>query len=336
MSRQARREVPVQPHPRTSRRARIARILIVLTVALPLLGAFGVWWYVFERPDAPPVQAGTEVRVEVPEGASSADIGELLSAAGVVENAARFRFEVRLADADGELLAGSYDLVTGMGYSDAIAQLRQGSNAALAEVTVPEGWVIEQIAARFEEQAGIPAVEFETLARSGPAEFPRSFLGDVYEGSLEGYLFPKKYRVSEDATARDVIGMMLDQFETEIASIDLTPAYERGFTLHEVVTMASIIEREARLPHERELVSSVIHNRLERGMLLEIDATIEYLLPGTRFRLQNHHLDIDSPYNTYRNRGLPPGPIASPGLASLEAAVNPADTSYLYYVLTDP
>ena len=116
--------------------------------------------------------------------------------------------------------------------------------------------------------------------------------------------------------------------------MDTAGAEERGLDLHELVTVASMIEREARVAEERELISSVIYNRLDQGMRLEIDATIEYVLPGNRFRLRNSDLEIDSPYNTYRNAGLPPGPISNPGLASLQAAAAPADTDYLYYVLT--
>jgi len=128
--------------------------------------------------------------------------------------------------------------------------------------------------------------------------------------------------------------MMLRQFDTEIASVDTTQATRRGLSFNDLVVLASMIERESKLDEERPLVSSVIHNRLAKNMLLEIDATIEYVLPGNRFRLRNSDLRIDSPYNTYRRKGLPPGPISNPGLASLKAAAAPADTEYLYYVLT--
>ncbi len=322
--------------PRTRNRVGAAFALIGIVLALLAAGAWGAWWYVFERPDHPGIAAGQPVQIEVPEGASTAQIASRLSSAGVIDNANRFRLEARRAGADGRLRAGVYDLVTGLTYAEAIAELRDGPSIVYTTVTIPEGWVIEQMAERFEQQAGIPAEEFDRLANGGQAEFPRDYLADVYQGSLEGYLFPKTYRIPEGATARDVIEMMLDQFELELAQVDLDAAYARGFSLHEVVTMASIIERETRVADERVLVSSVIHNRLARGQRLEIDATIEYVLPGNRFRLLNKHLETDSPFNTYRNDGLPPGPIASPGLASLQAAAHPADTDFYYYVLTDP
>jgi UPF0755 protein len=327
---------PVRARRRTSTRVGVAFALVGIVLVLVAVGGAGAWWYLFLRADAAGVQPGQPVQVEIVQGASTAAIAESLSVAGVVPNANMFRLEARRAGADGQLRAGIYELQTGMSYTDVIAQLRAGPPIAYVTVTIPEGWVIPEIAERVERDTGIPAAEFESLAQAGYAEFPREYLEAVPDVTLEGYLFPKTYRVEEGSTARDVIEMMLDQFETEITEVDLAAAEARGFTLHEVVTMASIIERETRVAEERETVSSVIHNRLEQGMRLEIDATIEYLLPGTRFRLTYDDLQIDSPYNTYRNAGLPPGPICSPGLASLKAAASPADTDYIFYVLTDP
>ncbi|MDY0087687.1 MAG: endolytic transglycosylase MltG [Coriobacteriia bacterium] len=329
------REYGKRPRRRTSRAGGVVALLGLVLVGMALVGVGG-WWYVLVRPDAPGVKPGEPVQVEIALGSSTPSIAKKLAAAGVIANANRFRLEARRSSADGQLRAGVYDLETGMAYEDVIAILRDGPPINSVTVTIPEGWVIEQIAERMESDAGIPAAEFEALTAAGASEFPREYLQAVPGASLEGYLFPKTYRIVEGSTARDVINMMLDQFETEIADVDVAAAESRGFTLHELVTMASIIERETRVPAERALVSSVIHNRLKENMRLEIDATIEYLLPGSRFRLTYEDLKIDSPYNTYRNAGLPPGPIASPGLASLQAAASPADTSYVYYVLTDP
>ena len=322
--------------PRSRTRVGVALALLGLVVLLVAATAAGSWWYVFVRPTVPDVTAGQPVQIEIVQGASTAAIAGQLAAAGVVPNANRFRLESRRAEVDGQLRAGVYDLQTGMAYDQVIAELRAGPVISYVTVTIPEGWVIEEIAERVERDTGIPAAEFEALANGGYDEFPREYLSDVPEGSLEGYLFPKTYRVEEGGTARDVIEMMLDQFETELAGVDIAASEARGLSLHELVTIASIIERETKVAEERELVSSVIHNRLDEGMRLQVDATIEYLLPGTRFRLTNDDLQIDSPYNTYRNSGLPPGPISNPGLASLKAAAAPADTEYIYYVLTDP
>ena len=316
------------------------RVLMVLAVLVGLLvlgaiGAYAAYWQTFLRP-ATSVAPGRTVTLEVATGMTTQQIGEVLASSGVVPNANMFRWRVREAGAGEDLRAGSYTLETGLGYEGAIAALRQGPAVSFVAVTVPEGWVLEQMAARFEEQANIPADEFLALAKSGAAEFAPThpYLADAYQGSLEGFLFPKTYRVKEGSTARDVIEMMLAQFDREVASLDLTPANSRGLSLPQIVTVASIVEREAKIAKERPLVSSVIYNRLERDMRLEMCSTVDYVLPGDHFRLTYTELEVDSPYNTYKHTGLTPGPIASPGLASLKAAVEPADTEYLYYVLT--
>ncbi|MHB9004704.1 MAG: endolytic transglycosylase MltG, partial [Coriobacteriia bacterium] len=259
-----------------------------------------------------------------------------LSEAGVIENANMFRLQVRLDGTGGQLKSGVYELSTGMGYEVVTEVLIEGPVYTYFTVTVPEGFVVEQIAERFEAQAGVPAAEFLELAKGGAAQFSgeHPYLADVYQGSLEGYLFPKTYRVREGSSASEVIGMMLEQFDREIADVDFSYPESRGMSLHSTIVLASMIEREVRVPKEQELVSSVIYNRLDKGMRLEIDATIEYVLPGNRFRLRSSDIQIDSPYNTYRNKGLPPGAIANPGKAAIQAACAPAKTTYLYYVLT--
>jgi len=324
-------EVRVKRRP--GRAGGVAVFMVVVAVALADVQLVSVRGLLLRSwNDIPDGQA---IQVEIVAGATTKEIAVHLAKTGVISNPNMFRVQSRLAGADGELRAGIYDLVSGMPNADIIERLRLGPPIAYATVTIPEGFVIDQIAARLEEQVGISAEEFIALAHGGIDEFPdREYLEDGYQGSLEGYLFPKTYRIKEGSTAREVINMMLDQFEREIETVDMTYAQERGVFLHDLVTIASMIEREARVPEEREMISSVIYNRLRAGMRLEIDATIEYVLPGNRFRLRNSDLEIDSPYNTYRSAGLPPGPISNPGLASLQAAAAPADTEYVYYVLT--
>lgn len=326
--------------PRSSRKGRrrsasLGCIVLPMGVFILFLAAFA--WALLYRVDVV-VEAGKPVQIEIPKGATAASIGRQLSAAGVVGNANMFWLRSRMLQADGQLKAGVYDLRTGMEYEEVIDALKAGPQVKYTTVTIPEGFVIEQIAARFEEKAGIPAAQFLQLAKGGAMEFASKhpYLAKAYNNSLEGYLFPKTYRVPEGATARDVISMMLAQFDREISAIDLSPAYARGMSLQEIVIVASIIERETKVASERPIVASVIYNRLAKNMRLEIDATVEYVLPGNRFRLRYSDLEVDSPYNTYRNFGLTPGPISNPGLASIEAAVRPADTRYIYYVLTAP
>lgn len=314
---------------------RRALAIVASVLGLIIVAMLAAGWYLLYMP-AKDVAKGSPVQIEIARGSSTADIADALAEAGVVANPNMFRLQSRMADADGQLKAGVYDLATGMPYDLVIEKLKQGPPIEYVTVTIPEGFTVDQIAARLEKQAGIPSEGFLTLAKGGASRFEAAHpaVAGAYQGSLEGYLFPKTYRFKEGTTAEQAIETMLSQFDTEFGTVDTSGAESRGLSKAQVVTLASMIERETRVAEERPLVSSVIYNRLARGMRLEIDATIEYVLPGNRFRLKNSHLRIDSPYNTYRNKGLPPGPISNPGLESLEAAAAPAKTDYIYYVLT--
>lgn len=312
----------------------LAVVMAGAVAMLVLVVAVAVWGLFFRAESR--VAPGRAVVVTVPEGSATASIASRLAERGVIANAAMFRVRVRLAGVDGALRPGTYRFTTGMSYDDAIERLRSGPPASFVTVTIPEGFTVEQIGARLHDKLGISTEEFLGLATRGAEQFAgdHPYLEGAYGGSLEGYLFPKTYRMPKGTTAKQAIDTMLDQFDAEMEAVDLNGATQRGMRVQDVVIAASIIEREARLDKERPLVASVIYNRLARDMKLEIDATIEYVLPGNRFRLRNRDLRIDSPYNTYRNRGLTPGPISNPGLASLKAAADPAETEYIYYVLT--
>jgi UPF0755 protein len=307
--------------------------IVGLVVLVAVIGVSAYRAYFGPQTDVAP---GLAADIEVPKGASTDEIAKILAAAGVVENANRFKLDVREAGADGKLRAGSYALKTGMPSEMVIDALLAGPATAYTDVTIPEGWRITQIARRLEEQAGIPSDEFKQLAQDGAGEFAADhpYLEGAYGNSLEGFLFPKTYRIKEGSTARDVIEMMLDQFDKEIAAVDVAGAENDGLSLPELVTAASIVERETKLPKERPLVSSVIRNRLDTGMRLQMCSTVVYVLDKAELRLTTAETKTKSPYNTYLHKGLPPGPIASPGLASLKAAASPADTDYIYYVLT--
>lgn len=311
----------------------VTAVLVALVVVMAI-GVVGAWWVLYKP--TTDVEAGKAVQLEVPAGASTTVIATQLADKGVVDNPTMFRIKARQAGADGKLRAGVYDLATGMPYDLVIEKLIKGPPIAYVTVTIPEGWVIEQIAERLAAQADIDEQEFIELAKGGAEQFVdgHPYLKDVYKGSLEGYLFPKTYRFREGTTAAEAIEIMLDQFDTEIAAVDVAKAEKRGFNLEQVVIMASIIEREARIEKERPLVSSVIHNRLKKGRKLEMCATVEYVLPGNRLRLTYQQTQTPSPYNTYLHKGLTPGPVSNPGLSSLQAAVEPADTDYMFYVLT--
>jgi UPF0755 protein len=190
------------------------------------------------------------------------------------------------------------------------------------------------VAARVAEKLGLDGKRFLSAAESGEYVLPPY----LPEGSptVEGFLFPKTYEFITDVTEEQVIQRLLDQFGDEVSQLDWSRAGELGLDPYEVVIVASLIEREAMLDKERPKVASVIYNRLRQEMLLQIDATVEYALPEHKNRLTYEDYEYPSPYNTYLNPGLPPTPIASPSLASLRAALRPANTEFLFYLVVDP
>lgn len=307
---------------------------VVLTGLVLIVLVTAVWFLFFTEGDSFTRKA--PVQIEVKSGEGTAQIARKLASAGVIRNANAFRLRSRVRGVDGKLRVGVYDLETGMPDRTVIAALLSGPRIKYFTVTIPEGFVLEQIAERLSVKAGISKAEFLKTAQTGADRFTSKhpYLSDAYKGSLEGYLFPKTYRIRAGSSADEVIEMMLRQFDIEMKTIDTAESAARGLSFNQLVVLASMVERESKLDRERPLVASVIYNRLSRKMRLEIDATIEYVLPGNRFRLRNRDLRIDSPYNTYQRTGLPPGPISNPGLAALKAAASPADTAYLYYVLT--
>jgi UPF0755 protein len=323
----------LEPEGSTRTRSRAVRVLLVLFLALVLLlaGAFG--FYVWATGSAGP---SSPVSVDIPEGSTVSQMGDTLEEAGVIRSAFMFGLTVRLQGIGGELEAGSYEMRTNMRLSEALDLLRAGPPPEVLplSVTVPEGLRIEEVAEVVAEELGLRRNAFLRAAESGEWAI-EPYLPEGTE-SVEGFLFPKIYDFPEGVRAGRVVRRMLRQFEEEMRSVDWTRAEELGLEPYEVVVMASLIEREARVAEDRRKISAVIHNRIELGMPLEIDATVQYALPEHKERLTFDDLEYDSPYNTYLFVGLPPGPIASPGLASIEAAMNPANGEWLYYVLIDP
>jgi len=202
-------------------------------------------------------------------------------------------------------------------------------------VTVPEGLTIKQTAEKVAEQTegAVTAVEFEAAAKEGGYDY--GFL-EGSGGNLEGFLFPKTYEVTEVETGRDVVVKMLDQFGKETGTLDWERAQAYNLTRYDILIIASMVEKEAKFPEERPIIASVIYNRLKAGMKLQICATVHYALGAWKPELTYSDLEVDSPYNTYKVSGLPPGPICNPGFESIRAALYPEETDYLYYLLTSP
>jgi UPF0755 protein len=271
-----------------------------------------------------PAEAVTKT-VTVPPGYTTAEIAALLLEEGLIAEERPFVWYCRANGLDGKLQAGEYVLSSEDGIPALAATLAAG-RIHVTTFTVPEGYDKKKTA-RVVEAAGICSAEdFLAACRKGDPQ------GRVPGDDLEGYLFGDTYRVSADADAEDVVAMMLDRFFEVLGPDGAARAKKAGRSLLDVVTMASIVEREAMLDEERPLVASVFYNRLERGMRLESCATVIYALGGDVDRLTIQDLKTASPYNTYVHAGLPPGPICSPGRASLMAALEPAQSDYLFFV----
>ncbi len=278
-----------------------------------------------------------KVRVIISPGQSIDEIGKLLVEKKVIRNAIIFKLLVWYWGVDRKIDAGEYLFKEDMGYRRVTEILTKDPLKKVFKVTIPEGFTIEQIGNRLSSQTNIDGNEFKTIASTGNKKiFNYSFLSSNPLGTLEGYLFPATYYLVEGSSPREAVDLMLRQFGKEISSQDLEKIKAKGLNLHQLITIASMIEKEAKLPHERPIIAAVIYNRLQRKMRLEIDATVQYALGEWKSRLYERDTQVNSPYNTYIHFGLPPGPICSPGLASIKAALNPSKVNYLYYVLTDP
>jgi UPF0755 protein len=307
----------------------LKKIAVFLVVAMVLLGGTA-WWahdrmYVTYRGFTEP-----EVFVELPPGSSVADIAARLTAAGVVPDAWSFRLAARLSGAERRLKAGEYRFAESASPIDVVARLERGE-VFRRPVTFPEGLTIVEMGALAERAELVRAADFARAASDGS----RIQRFDPEARTLEGYLFPSTYTFARRAESDTVIEAMIDGFERAFDARLREAAAARHMTVRDAVTLASLIEKETAQPDERPIVSGVYHNRLARDMPLQCDPTVIYalMLAGKwNGNIQRVHLQMDSPYNTYRFPGLPPGPIASPGRASLEAAVFPADVTYLYFV----
>jgi UPF0755 protein len=280
------------------------------------------------------VEPGIPVTIEIPPGSTGQDIGVILSSNGVVRSALEFEVAVRNVNAAQQLQAGTYELTTLMDPAEVVAELVSGPAASVYRVTIPEGLRISQILVRLGEATPHSFSDFEDVLLDGSVSTSlREIPDDPDLRHWEGLLFPDTYEFSQGTEPQAILQRMASTMEQRVESIDWSAWEELGYTQYQGITLASLVETEVRLDEERPIVSSVIYNRLAEGMALEIDATVLYAL-DTRDPAEFDR-EVDSPYNTYRNVGLPPTPIAAPGKASLEAAAAPDETPYFYYVLSD-
>jgi UPF0755 protein len=317
------------PKRRRKRRSNAGPTVLGLLLVVGILGAIYVIYATATGGEDEPVGAA---KVEVVKGDTLSSVAEKLERAGVIDSAFMFKAEARLGGYGTEIKTGEYTFNPGEDSEKILQKLTAGAAVPTLVITVPEGLNLEQTAQEVARQSGVSAAAFEEAARR--TDYGYGFLEDPAIESTEGFLFPKQYEFEEGTTAPQMVTRMLEQYLLETQTLDISGAKKRlNLTEYELVTVASLIEKEASNPEERPLVASVIYNRIREDMPLQIDATVLYALDHPKKELALADLKIDSPYNTYENTGLPPGPICSPSRQSLEAAINPAETDYLYYVL---
>lgn len=300
---------------------------VVVVVGAAVLGAM---WFRVQANEPFRGYSGPEQFLEIGPGTSTAAIGRRLVEAGVVSSDVLFRAAVRWSGQSRNLKAGEYRFDEALSVLVVVEMLARGDVYALS-LTIPEGLTIVEMADLYESSELGQAQSFIEAAQD--AAVIRVL--DPNAGDLEGYLFPDTYALPRSAAATDLVDMMARRFLAVYDERLQQLAAEQGLSTREVVTLASLIEKETGQADERALVAAVYRNRLRIGMGMQADPTVVYALRlAGRYNgnIRREDLQIDSPYNTYRYRGLPPGPIAAPGRASLEAALEPADVSYLYFV----
>lgn len=274
--------------------------------------------------------AGGEQFVDIPPGTGPASIGRRLVDAGVVRDTIGYRFELLRSGSGRHLQAGEYRFDRAMTVRDVVAKIARG-DVFLVPITFREGLTIREMAQLYEAKGFGSASEF--IAAASEATPVHGF--DPVARDLEGYLFPDTYAMPRHSTAGQLVGRMVGAFEKALTPDLRDAAQARGLNVRQLVTLASIVEKETGKADERPVVAAVYENRLKIGMGLQCDPTVIYALARlNRYNgnLTREDLHFDSPYNTYRYAGLPPGPIAAPGRASLDAAAHPADVPYLYFV----
>ena len=274
-----------------------------------------------------PVPRDDSLIFTVEPGMALSEVAGELEAQGVVSHAILFELLARYRGVAQRITAGRYEIETYMDPGQILSMLTEGRISA-NRVSVPEGLTIPETARILRAKIGIDSTAF--VNQSADPSVVRSLGFDA--STLEGYLYPATYNMYPDMTVDDILKQMTSRYQQTITSAYRNRAEELGYSIHEMVTLASIIEQEAVVDDERDIISGVFHNRLRRGIRLEADPTVQYGIGRPSMRLYRRHLSHPSPYNTYVHDGLPPGPICSPGKASIHAALYPREVPYLFFV----
>ena len=311
------------------------KFLIVLLVLGVIIG--GATGFVYSKINAlhGPVYLDEPVTIKIEKGYSGGKIANVLYAAGLVRNANIFSNYIKQQEVDNKLKPGTYTFEGSVSLDDLCAILQTGNEQReTVMVTIPEGFTVKQIAERFEDKGFVDAKKFIEYTQT--AVFSYEYLPPPgTEDRLDGFLFPETYGIDAEWTEKEIVNMMLAQFDKVFKKEYRERTTEMGMTILELITMASIVEKEAAKATDRPIIAGVFYNRLKIDMMLQSCATVQYVLGEPKNPLLYKDLEAPSPYNTYLHKGLPPGPIACPGLAAIEAALYPDENKY-YYFLAKP
>ncbi|WP_117169150.1 endolytic transglycosylase MltG [Paraliobacillus sediminis] len=343
----SRRERFIQRCQEASLVRKIVATILVLVIIFLVVG--GITGYIYVRDGLAPADTSDETvkSVEIPLGSSPSQIANVLEEEGIVNNALIYRFYVKFNNA-ADFQAGEYQLSPSMTLAQVTEKLQTGNimQEAVINVTIPEGKSIDEIATLYEKNAGVDADEFiekmqdedyiRQLIQTYPSILSEDILDSEIRYPLEGYLFAATYPFyTEDPSIDNIIKTMLEKTEQVVLMYQSQINEMEDFSMHEVITLASLVEKEARTEEERKKIAGVFYNRLEKDMRLETDPTVLYALGTHKDRVLFEDLEVESPYNTYRIDGLPVGPISSFGESSLQAVIEPEVTDFLFFV-ADP
>ena len=313
---------------RTKRKSKLSIGFLIIVILSVIFGYFFIKSY----DPAYNINITETTHVSIQSGMSTTDIANMLVENGLIKNPTLFKLKSKLLGFDGKYQAGSFDLSASMGMQDIMVSLMDAKRESI-RITIPEGYNIKQTVEILSKDLEIDQTSFMQLLANG--NFDYRFLEGIPNGEnrLEGFLFPDTYDFFVDSTADEIINKMLSKFDAVFEDEYYDRTKELGLSVKELVTIASLIEEETKTAKERPIVSSVVYNRLDIDMKLQFCSTVLYALGEQKSRLLYSDLEIDSPYNTYMYEGLPKGPISSPGKACIEAALYPAETDFLYFVL---
>lgn len=307
------------------KRKMILGMIIGMAVALSLLS------YSFYSAAQPVLSnSDKQISIVVKKGMGAKDIGELLYEQKLIRSVLIFRVMARLEGLESSLQAGEYSFMPNMTIPQIVAKISKGQTT-YRYLTIPEGYTTEQIAQLIEERRFGSASKFKEVAKKyAPQDYMRGNSDTVYQS--EGYLFPDTYQIPNGFTEEQLVKMMAAQFDSQLTSSVRKRASDMGLSITQLVILASLVEKEAQKEIDRPLIAGVFLNRLKQDIPLQSCATIQYILGYAKPELTIQDTEIKSPYNTYQHSGLPPGPIANPGAASIKAVLYPANTDYLYFV----